>query len=185
MKKIVIFVLSVIVSLSFFACKEHDQSCLYELMEYNSHTKQCECMQLLDIENAPALKHNDYNTVLAVNQNFYYASIDNEDYPYYSHEGDTIMFYGNVGKVEHSYPDSTWVRLSIDDVSGGFGIGRSLIAECPVAQFEGIDTTSQCYVTGVLTFDLGTSHIEWPIGALAPGHCETRRFFLNIVDIHN
>lgn len=80
---------------------------------------------MLDIDNVPALKHDNYNTVLAVNQNFYYASVDNKDYPYYSHEGDTIMFYGNVGRMEYSYPDSSWVRLTFFNTSGGNGVGAS------------------------------------------------------------
>ena len=184
MKKIVIFVFSAIVSLSFLACKEHDQSCLYELMEYNSHTKQCECMQLLDIENAPALKHNDYNTVLAVNQNFYYASVDNRDYPYYSHEGDTLMFYGNVGRIEYSYPDSTWVRLHFHDTYEGTGIRHSLIADCPRTQLNGIDLTSQCYVKGVLAFGEITDHFQY-LNSLPPGTCESCMLRFDIVDIHN
>lgn len=184
MKKIIRLFLITAVIATLVSCK--DKSCYYDDQEYNSKTKQCECVQLLDIENAPALKHNDYNTVLAVNENFYYASLDNQDYPYYSHEGDTVMFYGNVGgMVSYSYPDCTWVGFTVYDTNGGFGVGRSLTVECLAAQLEGIDLTSQCYVTGVLSFDWNTSHIEWPIAALGPGHCVSRGFFLNIVDIHN
>lgn len=183
-----VFISALVASLFVFfsACKEHDQSCLYELMEYDSYTKQCECVQLLDIENAPVLKHNDYNTVLAVNQNFYYASLDNQNYPYYSHEGDTIMFYGNVGETKsYSKPDSAWVGFTIYDTNGGFGVGHSLTVECLASQLEEIDMDNPCYVTGVLTFDWNTSHVEWPSAALGPGHCESRSFFFSIVDIHN
>ena len=80
-----------------------------------------------------------------------------------------------------------WFRIHTQTVraNGGFGVGHSLTVECLAAQLEGIDLTSQCYVTGVLSFDWNTSHIEWPIAALGPGHCVSRGFFLNIVDIHN
>ena len=142
-------------------------------------------MQYLNSAEAPALKHNDYNSILAINQNFYYASVDNRDYPYYSHEGDTLMFYGNVGRIEYSYPDSTWVRLTFIDAGGGYGVGRSLEAECLTSQLEGLDMSDLCYASGILTFDWETTHVPVPIGALEPGHCKSRSFFFNIEDIHN
>ncbi|MBP5557319.1 MAG: hypothetical protein J6X65_06445, partial [Bacteroidales bacterium] len=114
-----------------------------------------------------------------------YASVDNKDYPYYSHEGDTIMFYGNVGRMEYSYPDSSWVRLTFFDTSGGNGVGRILEAECLTSQLEGIDMSARCYATGVLTFDFCSTHVAWPIASIEPGHCGSRGFFFNIEDIHN
>lgn len=164
------------------SCK--DKSCYYYEQEYNSKTKQCECAQYLNSAEAPALKHNDYNSILAINQNFYYASVDNRDYPYYSHEGDTLMFYGNVGRIEYSYPDSTWVRLHFHDASAETGIGHSLIADCPRTQLNGIDLTSQCYVKGVLAFGEITDHFQY-LNSLPPGTCVSCMLRLDIEDIHN
>lgn len=175
--------ISAVTIANFTSCK--DKTCYYFDQKYNSSTKQCECIQMLDIDNVPVLKHDDYNTVLAVNQNFYYASVDNKDYPYYSHEGDTIMFYGNVDHMEYSYPDSAWVRLHIHDTSESNGVGRSLEAECLVSELEGIDLSDRCYVTGILTFDWATTHVEIPISAAELGRCRSRGFFFKIEDIHN
>lgn len=183
MKKIIRLFLITAVIAPLVSCK--DKSCYYYEQEYNSKTKQCECVQYLNSVDAPALKHNDYNSILAINQNFYYASVDNRDYPYYSHEGDTLMFYGNVGRIEYSYPDSTWVRLTFFDTSRGNGVGRILEAECLTSQLEGIDMSARCYATGVLTFDFCSAHVAWPIASIEPGHCGSRGFFFNIEDIHN
>lgn len=183
MKKMVLLVISAVTIASFTSCK--DKSCYYDDQEYNSKTKQCECVQYLNSAEAPALKHNDYNSILAINQNFYYASVDNQDYPYYSHEGDTLMFYGNVGRIEYSYPDSTWVRLTFIDAGGGYGVGRSLEAECLTSQLEGLDISDLCYASGILTFDFCSTHVAWPIASIEPGHCGSRGFFFNIEDIHN
>ena len=71
MKKIIRLFLITAVIAPLVSCK--DKSCYYYDQEYNSNTKQCECVQMMDIDNVPALKHDDYNTVLAVNQNFYYS----------------------------------------------------------------------------------------------------------------
>ena len=183
MKNIIRLFLITAVIAPLVSCK--DKSCYYYEQEYNSKTKQCECVQYLNSADAPALKHNDYNSILAINQNFYYASVDNRDYPYYSHEGDTIMFYGNVGRIEYSYPDSLWVRLTFFDTSRGNGVGRILEAECLTSQLEGIDMSARCYATGVLTFDFCSAHVAWPIASIEPGHCGSRGFFFNIEDIHN
>ena len=143
MKKTVGLFILASIAVVLVSCKE--KSCGYAQMEYNPGTKQCDCIQFLDSENAPELKKNDYNSVLAVNQNFYYASVENKDYPYHSHEGDTIMFYGNVDRMEFSYPDSTWVRFYVTN-GNNYGPGSHLTAECPTTIFGSIDKTMTCCI---------------------------------------
>lgn len=186
MKKTVGLFILASIAVVLVSCKE--KSCRYADMEYNTVTKQCDCIQYLDSGNAPKLKKDDYNSVLAVNQNFYYASVDHiTDYPYYSHEGDTIMFYGNVDRMDFSYPDSTWVRLTIADASGFSGVGSRLYAECMRPQLEEVDLLNRCYLTGVLTFDGSHEHVDIPISDpeadMSP--CASRGFMFDIIDIHN
>ena len=178
------FLSVLIVSLFMFfaACKEkdHDISCQYD-MSYNPTTEQCECIQRLNSAEAPALMHDDYNTCIAVSQNFYYASLDNQDYPYYSHEGDTILCCGYAGHIYYA-EEGAWAQFKLHDDSlpqNGY-----IWIESESAKLNSIDLSQKCFIKGTLSFGINTSHFIW-IGGPEPHTCWSPTILLNLTEIKN
>ena len=179
MKKIIrLFLLTAVIAI-LVSCK--DKSCYYIEQEYNSKTKQCECVQPFWSADIPALKQNDYNTCLAVFRNFYYLSIDNKNYPYYSYAGDTIMCCGYVNGIYYA-ENGAWLQFSMsDDSLGQYGI---IWVESESSKTHNIDLTKKCFIKGNLHFGHNTSHFMW-LGAPEPGSCQSPEILLNLTDIKN
>jgi len=179
MKNIIRLFLITAVIAPLVSCK--DKSCYYYGQEYNSKTKQCECVQYLNSADAPALKHNDYNTCSAIFQNFYYASVDNRDFPYYSHTGDTIMCFGYVNKIWYA-EEGEWAQFTfVDDTLSQFG---QIWVESDSSLLQGVDLSAKCFVKGTLSFGHNTDHFTW-IDSPAPGTCLSPTPLLNAVEIKN
>jgi len=182
MKKMVLLVIGTIIPLAFASCKEkdHDISCQYD-MSYNPTTEQCECIQRLNSAEAPALMHDDYNTCIAVSQNFYYASLGNQDYPYYSHEGDTILCCGYAGHIYYA-EGGAWAQFEFHDDSlpqNGY-----IWIESESAKLNSVDLSQKCFIKGTLSFGRNTNHFIW-IGGPVAIDCWSPTILLNLTEIKN
>lgn len=165
-----------------FAAVSCERSCDYD-KEYNSRKLKCECIQEWDSDDAPALSHNDYNTCYTVLSHFYYASVGNKDYPYYSHEGDTIMCCGYANKIYYA-ENGAWAQISMSDDS----LAQSGIIwlEVDSLRLHSIDIRQKCFVKGTLSFGINTSHFTWWVfNATSPHSCISPELLLNIHEICN
>lgn len=183
MKNIIRLFLITAVIATIVSCK--DKSCYYDDQEYNSKTRQCECVQRFSLADIPDLKQDDYNTCLAVFRNFYYLSIDNKDYPYYSYAGDTILFCGYLGSVpEYAFENGDYLYTMGDDSTfmAEHYFSGDLTVRCSNLQLKDIDTNGKCFVKGILSFGFSDFQYESFPG---PGHCLSSRLFFSVIDIKN
>ena len=167
--------------------------CRYADMIYNKKSKQCECIQAYSPEEIPALSSTEYNSCGSIVRNFFYLSIDNADYPYYSHAGDTIKF---CGYVKHSYgrplqynEDSTYCQFTmIDDYATAMDAsnhnGGAFFVESLISLMGNVDITQKCYVKGLLSFGSQSAVIPW-VSISEPGSCRSEDLLFNVIDIHN
>ena len=189
--KAMVIILAVLCLISVSCNKKHD--CQYDNMTYNKNDKQCECIQPYAPNEIPALSNSEYNTCEAVVRNFIYFSVDNADYPYYSHAGDTIKF---CGYVKHSYgkplmysEDSTCCQFTmVDDFATAMDVsnynGGAFFVESRISRMENIDITRKCYVKGILSFGSQSAVIPW-VSITEPGTCHSADILFDVIDIHN
>ena len=182
MKRILLLVVTITMVVVFVSCKDkdHDVSCQYD-MTYNPSTEQCECIQKWNHADAPSLLLDDYNTCIAVVQNFYYASVGNIDYPYYSHEGDTLLCCGYVSSI-HYTEGGAWIQFQLHDDS--LAQNGHVWVESDSAKFHSVDVSKKCFVKGTLSFGTNTSHFIW-IGSPDPSLCYSPEILLNLTEIKN
>lgn len=169
------------------------KDCQYENMTYSIQNKKCECIQKYSADEIPNLSASGYNTCGSIVKNYVYFSIDNADYPYYSHAGDTIKF---CGYVKHSYgkplmysEDSTYCQFTmIDDYATAMDVSNynsgAFFVESPVDRMENVDITQKCYVKGVLFFGPLSAKIPW-VSVPEPGTCRSEDLLFNVIEIHN
>ena len=187
-----IVILLIAIDLIFTSCnKKHD--CQYDDMTYNKNDKRCECIQPYASSEIPALSNSEYNTCETVVRNFIYFSVDNSDYPYYSHAGDTINF---CGYMKHSYgkplmysEDSTYCQFTmIDDFATAMDVsnynGGAFFVESRISLMENVDITKKCYVKGRLSFGAQSAVIPW-VFISEPGTCQSADILFDVIDIHN
>ncbi len=161
------------------SCKK---SCDYD-KEYNPHKLKCECIQEWSPESVSALSYNDYNTCETVFGNFYYASVHNKDYPYYSHKGETIMCCGYANEIYYA-EEGAWAQIAMsDDSLSQHGI---IWLEVDSSHLHGIDLRQRCYAKGAISFGINTSHFHWlEFNSTSPRPCTSPKVLLNVEDIHN
>ena len=169
------------------------KECRYGNMAYDNQTRKCECVQANTSASPSSLSNMDYNSCEKVQQSFFYLSIDNSDYPYYSHAGDTLKF---CGYVKHSYgkplmysEDSTFCQFTmIDDYATAMDTlnynGGFFFIESKVDKMVDVDLSRKCYVTGVLAFGPTSAKIPW-VSMAEPGTCHSADLLFNVIDIHN
>ena len=194
MKNKEIMRMMVVVSILFvlYGCNKQKE-CRYENMTYSTETKKCECVQSTISVLPSSLSETDYNSCEKVRQCYTYFSIDNADYPYYSHAGDTIKFCGYVkhsyGEPLHYNEDNTYCQFTmIDDYATAMDVsnynGGAFFIESSVDKMVDIDLSQKCYVTGVLAFGPTSAKIPW-VNVSEPGTCHSAELLFDVVEIHN
>ena len=110
-----------------------------------------QCVQPYQSDEIPALKANDYNSCAAVCKNYTYLICGSEaSFPYWSHEGDTIMVCGYISDWDgeslllplYDSPDHTNPECCIN-------VGLYNYPTAP----EEIDVSKKCYIRGCLFFN--------------------------------
>ena len=161
MKKILLITIGFFSYMFLYSCKE---TC-------NPHGE-------YDFSDVPALNEG-YNSCTSVYAHFYYESLDNTNYPYYSNTGDTIRCCGYVVNTTFA-EEGAWVQFLMADSPGDLCI----FVECDSAQFNAINTAEKCYVTGCLYFDINTDHFTW-LGSFIPGECVSPLILIKSTEMHN
>lgn len=192
MKKI-FSILAIAVLLLTMACNKN-KSCSFA-MEYNSDTKQCECVQEVIKEYVKPLDTTGYNSCNTLWDNLIYFSVDNKEYPYYSYEGDTIRVYGYISHYQNSSvffsSDSAFFKICVLSDSTEAMFPEQIDDGCYTKviscygddnQINNILLDEKCFITGVLSFS------NPPFGTysdIIKGTCSSAPYHLNITEIHN
>ncbi len=116
--------------------------------------KKYQCEQPYQSNEIPVLKTNNYNSCKAVCMNYKYLICGSEaSFPYWSHEGDTIMVCGYIYEDwdgdRHLFPivDSPNNANEREFLLHINSIGSSV--QLP----EEVDVSKKCYIRGRLAFD--------------------------------
>lgn len=143
------------------------------------------CIQDLSPIDAPALSNSDYNSCWTVLCNFYYASVDNKDYPYYNREGENIKCCGFVKSIGYA-EDGAWVQLLMEDRDAeGNSTSFILAVESDSTHLNGVDLNEKCYVIGRLSFGRDDSHFGGWLNAQTPGSCISANYIIIADEIRN
>ena len=180
----------------FISCQK-DHQCDVD-QEYNTKTKECDCVQSFPESERPVLKTDDYNSWYAVRKHFTYRVryIYPETYPFYSHEGDTLLLSGwmdhtPLDKRVYSI-DSSWVQILLldDSLSAASYISydgdyESFIV-CPVPMLKGLDMDKKIYIKGLLTFNFTDLVFDFCCSPGDPWHdCWDKGFAVKVLEIKN
>lgn len=193
MKKVFLLFSAVFI---FISCQK-DHQCKVD-QEYNTKTKECDCVQFFPESERPVLKTDDYNSWYAVRKHFTYRVRYKypETYPFYSHEGDTLLLSGwmdhtPLDKRVYSI-DSSWVQiLLLDDslsaasyISYDGDYGRFIV--CPVPMLKGLDMDKKIYIKGLLTFNFTDLVFDFCCSPGDPEHdCWYKSFAVKVLEIKN
>jgi len=155
-----ISILAIAVLLLTMACNK-TKSCNYA-MEYNSDNKKCECINTITPDSRPELLVGEYNDCATIGRHFYYFVEKEEDYPYLSEDGDTVMLKGYINNWGDQFyyshdPDSTFVGFfMVDDSLAAMnprdGKSWNFWIETESSKINGIDLTRMCYIKGTVEF---------------------------------
>ncbi len=180
----------------FISCQK-DHQCDID-QEYNTKTKECDCVQSFPESERPVLKTDDYNSWYAVRKHFTYSVRYKylETYPFYSHEGDTLLLSGwmdhtPLDKRVYSI-DSSWVQILLldDSLSAAANINydgdyESFIV-CPVPMLKGLDMDKKIYIKGLLTFNFTDFVFDFCCSPGDPEHdCWLKGCAVQVLEIKN
>lgn len=188
-----LILLSLVAIVLFLTSCNKNRDCRYDNMTYSKQSKQCECVQAYSPKEIPALSSTEYNSCESVVRNFIYFSIDNANYPYYSHAGDIIKFCGYVkhsyGEPLHYNEDNSYCQFTmIDDYATAMDVsnynGGAFFIESSVDKMENVDLSQKCHVTGVLAFGPASAKIPW-VSLSEPGTCHSAELLFDVIEIHN
>ena len=197
MKKVFILLLTVF---SLTGCnKEKTETCQCDVDQvYNTKTGECDCVQPFPESERPVLKTDDYNSWYAVRKHFTYSIRYKypETYPFYSHEGDTLLLCGwmdhtPLDKRVYSI-DSSWVQILLldDSLSAASYISydgdyESFIVS-PVPMLKGLDMDKKIYIKGLLTFNFTDLYFGYMCSPADPDHdCWNISFAVKVLEIKN
>jgi hypothetical protein len=145
---------------------------------YNEATKDCECINYTQ-DDIPELLPDEYNSVGVVNKNFHYLVKEDWEYPYYSHEGDTILVYGWVWEA-HPVASNEIIYVLIDQPSVPIGSSSHALQVVDLEQFIGICSIEEkCFVKGVLEFPRLQKDDD------KDTQCHSVGYAIRVFDIHN
>lgn len=197
MKKVFILLLTVF---SLTGCnKEKTETCQCDVDQvYNTKTGECDCVQPFPESERPVLKTDDYNSWYAVRKHFTYSIRYKypETYPFYSHEGDTLLLCGwmdhtPLDKRVYSI-DSSWVQILLldDSLSAASYInydgGFSGFIASPVPMLKGLDMDKKIYIKGLLTFNFTDLYFGYMCSPADPDHdCWNISFAVKVLEIKN
>ncbi|MBO4282469.1 MAG: hypothetical protein J5873_04680 [Bacteroidales bacterium] len=163
MKKLLFIVLTVFTLTSCVKSPENCYQCKADQI-FNAKTEVCDCVQPFPESERPVLKTDGYNFWDSVCKYFTYSvSYKNpETYPYYSHEGDTLLLCGWIDHTpleKRVYSrDSTLVKISLmdDSVSAAMRTSSNDLncIACPVSLLGKIDMDKMAYLKGIITFSM-------------------------------
>lgn len=193
MKKVFLLLSAVFI---FISCQK-DHQCDID-QEYNTKTKECDCVQSFPESERPVLKTDDYNSWYAVRKHFTYSVryIYPETYPFYSHEGDTLLLSGwmdhtPLDKRVYSI-DSSWVQILLldDSLSAAANINYdgdfSGFIASPVPMLKGLDMDKKIYIKGLLTFNFTDLCFGYLCSPGDPWHdCWNTCFAVKVLEIKN
>ena len=177
--------------------KEKTGTCqCYDDQVYNAKTGECDCVQPFPESERPVLKTDDYNSWYAVRRHFIYkvkSDARKEAYPYYSHEGDTLLLCGWIDHTpleNRTYSlDSMMVKISLLDDSSSAALQNSSdetsYIACPVSLLKHIDIGKKIYVRGTITFNLLTLNFDVPIAMPSPYACWFPEIAFKVLEIKN
>ena len=146
---------------------------LYE-SEQNIIPEKCDyCINYASSE-IPFLNHDDYNSTIVVERNFKYYVKKETEYPYFSHNGDTIKMFGFI--MEKTCDTLLLSNYKTPPIGGTYPM---IVLIDTTQQSANIDNDKKCYVTSVLNFpslcDISFSDEK----------CQQIPFDFYIIDIHN
>lgn len=146
---------------------------LYE-SEQNIIPEKCDyCINYASSE-IPFLNHDDYNSALVVEGNFKYYVKKETEYPYFSHNGDTIKMFGFI--MEESGDTLLLSNHKTPPIGGSYPV---IVLIDTTLQSANIDKDKECYVTGILRFpSLGNI-------SFSDEKCQQIPFDFYVIDIHN
>ena len=164
MKKVLILLLTVF---SLTGCnKEKTETCQCDVDQvYNTKTGECDCVQPFAESERPAINTNGYNSWNSVCKHFTYSvkyKYYKTAYPYYSHEGDTLLLCGWIDRTpleKRAYTiDSSLVKITLFEDSSSAAKCTNYdeffhFMVCPVTLLEKINADKKIYVKGILTFN--------------------------------
>lgn len=191
------WLLLIVVSFVLISCKEKQEVCQCDADQaYNAETGACDCMQPFPESERPALLANDYNSWSAVKKHFTYKVRYKcpETYPYFSHEGDTLLL---CGWIDHTplekrvySKDSSFVKISLlDDASSAVlktSSNDDRYIACPVQLLEKIEVDKKVYVKGTLTFNrLNVGFFELDSPADSDKDCVVAYYAFRVLEIKN
>lgn len=113
-------------------------------MAYNEQTKECECTNW-DYSDICPLSETQYNSISLVRKKFDYYVKSMSEYPYFAHEGDTILVWGFIVR-----DDVNRLYESSEIPIGGNGISYLDITGFNL--LDNVDANDTVYVTGVIEF---------------------------------
>lgn len=178
MKEYMFFMILLLIT--FFGCAKQKE-CRYG-KTYNPATKDCECTNYT-LEDIPELSTNEYNSIGVVNKNFLYLVKRDEDYPYYSHEGDTILVYGWVFEAYQVASDWNGYYL-IDQPLVPVGSSCETLPLNNLEHYLGtFNGEEKCFVKGILEFP--ESAINERSMASDEQTCHSVNYLIRVFEISN
>ena len=178
MKEFMLFMFLLLIT--FCGCVKQKE-CSYG-MTYNAATKDCDCINYAP-EEIPELSQNEYNSIGVVNKNFLYLVKKDSDYPYYSHEGDTILVYGWVWEV-HPVASDEKVYDLIDQPSVPVGSSCETLPLINLENFLGtFDGNEKCFVKGILEFPFSVMKGEKIVSD--EQICHSVKYSIRVIEINN
>lgn len=143
-------------------------------MMYNEQTKECECVNW-DADNIYPLSGNHYNSISSVRRNFDYYVKSISDYPYFAHNGDTVLTWGFIiGDDENHLYEFPVIPIG--------GNGSPYLDIVGFNFFDNIDICDTFYVTGVIEFPSLSSE---ELVQKKSDQCFLVDYVLRIIDIHH
>lgn len=175
MMKRIRFIVCFVVAVVFLGCAK-TKVCHYGTT-YSEDTKDCECLNNAQ-EDIPELLQDEYNSIGVVNKNFIYLVKEDSEYPYYSHEGDTILVYGWVWEAHPVASDEKHYCL-IEQPSVPVGSSCGTLQVVDLEQYIGtFDLEEKCFVKGVLEF-ICSQEVD------DDEHCHSVDYAIRVFDVHN
>lgn len=118
------------------------------------------CQQPFTQEEIPELTIDGYNTCEAIIRNYTYMVCDGEliDYPYWSHEGDTIKVYGYIHKAQWIWLFDGFPLFPLYDGEPD-NHDLSIYGQLP----DTIDYNKKYYIEGVLYLNPHYSSGSYPV----------------------
>lgn len=171
--------LSLIVLTILCGC-DKKKECRYGMI-YDSVSEECEC-QNLSLADIPELSHDNYNSISVINKNFSFLVKQDSDYPFYSHEGDTMKVFGWIWE-KHPVASDKSSYVLIDQPAVPVGSSCNALNIVDLERFWGaFNEDEKCYVKGILEFPELLETRDITSGEQI---CHNVKYVIRIIEIKN